>query len=144
MFPQQVLAFHYPDSTIVQTEPKYRLRHIEVRYWRDLTKSPLSIDEYLRRPLIHRGRMLAAARDLQTNQHRRFYLASSRENFVPSLMRVGVFDPITRKLLDIISRGFHPTRKDRLHLARLLIRWREYDFGDMRVGVFADDLRVIS
>ena len=72
--PRQVITLTYPTSTLVQSaQPIYRPRQIRVVSVRDLVAEPLTIAEYLYRPLVRRGRYLVTAWDYATRSVRQFY-----------------------------------------------------------------------
>jgi hypothetical protein len=135
----EMLLVSYPTSTMVQTEWKFQPRRLEVVKVRDLIKAPLKPDEYLRRPLVHRGRWLVKARDLDRNQVKQFYLASCKEFYRPTGLRLGLYWPgeQEQKPAEVLPGRFACTKRDRILLAIVLARLQKTDFGgfDLRVTV---------
>jgi hypothetical protein len=57
-------------------------------------------------------------------------------------LRVGVFH--NSNLLELISTNWGPTLADRRGLIKFLRQFEGHDMGEFRVGVFSDDLEVIT
>lgn len=133
------LLLAYPESTLLQTQWQFRRRRLEVVDVRDLLTEPLTPDEFLRRPLIHRGRWLVRARDLEQQTVKQFYLASTREFYRPTGLRLALYWPDQRDQppAEWLSRRFAGTRRDRIVLARALASLRQTDFGgfDLRITI---------
>lgn len=129
----------YPESTLLQTQWRYRRRRLEVVDVRDLLLHPLTPDEFLRRPLIHRGRWLLRATDLETQQIQQFYLASSAEFYRPTGLRLALYWPGQpgEPPAEWLSRRFAGTRRDRIVLANALAQMRKTDFSgfDLRITI---------
>jgi len=138
----EILSLGYVvDSSVNTGSVNFRDRSGRVKAVRDLLQEPLTIREYLRRPMVRRGRYLLRVYDLGTNQYRQWYLNNSREYWFDSQLRVGVFEG--PKLVDIISRGYDPSERERLILARALVGLLDFNLQPhLRFGVFSDDLRV--
>jgi hypothetical protein len=135
----ELLLLNYPTQTILQTDWTYRPRRLEVIHVRDLIRSPLTPEEFLRRPLIHRGRWLVKARDLDSNQVKQFYLASSKEYYRATGLRMALYWPgeTNERYAEVLPRRFAATKRDRIILALSLIKLKSTDFSgfDLRVTV---------
>lgn len=132
------LLIDYPTSTLLETAWTFRRRRLQVVGVRDLLTDPLTPDEFLRRPLIHRGRYLVKATDLDTQKVKQFYLASSQEFYRPTGLRLalywpGVIGPPER----IISHRVAALRRDRIVLAKSVTQLRQTDWQgfDLRITV---------
>ncbi len=141
--PNERIQIHYPETSLINSRPKWKLREIIVRKTRDLVTDPLSIEDYLRRPLIHRGRWLIMGTDSQNGKLRQFYLSTTREQYRPVPLRVGVYEADSKRPAQILFRPFEPTVRDRIVLSRLVTRFAGVSHSEKRIGVFADDLRVV-
>lgn len=135
----ELLLLNYPTQTLLQTEWSYRTRRLEVIKVRDLLRSPLTPEEYLRRPLIHRGRWLVKARDLDSEEVKQFYLASSKEYYRATGLRLALYWPNSdgEMYAEVLPHRFAATRRDRIVLALSLIKLKSVDFSgfDLRVTV---------
>lgn len=142
--PNQRIQLHYPSNTIVGRVSMYQPRHLITRSIRDLASDPLTIEEYFRRPFIARGRWLVRAYDLDQSCTRQFYLANSIEYLSHSPLRIGIYEQGNPRPLEIVSRGFQNTPRDRILLARTLKRFLDFrlESSCVSVRVFADDLNV--
>lgn len=138
------VTLHYPTVPLVGVVPDFVPRTFQVRSIRDLVTCPLSVRDYLDRPLINRGRILINGWDLDHKSYRRFYLASSKEFRRESVLRIGLYDADQRQPFKVIDRPFAPTRRDRLMLAKRLIRIGQMETENLKIGVFADDLLVVK
>jgi hypothetical protein len=137
----QVLSVGYPVSTDVTARLEFRDRELMVRRVRDLVTEPLTIAEYLRRPLVRRSRFLLSGTDLSCGQFRRFYLRSAREFLRDTPLRVGMFEG--GHLVELTRTNWGPTARDRMALARFLGRFAGANLGGLEIGVFSDDLEMI-
>jgi hypothetical protein len=136
----QRLTIHYPDSTIVQPAAlHWTARHITVTGVRDLLAQPLTAREFLRRPLLNRGRYLIHALDAAIGQPRRFYLATTMDEYRTPPLRLGLFQTGHRLPVQILEE-FDGTRRDRILAARLVTDLLPYDFGPLTLGLYCDDL----
>jgi len=136
----QQLTIHYPDSTIVQPAAlHWTARHITVTGVRDLLAQPLTAREFLRRPLLNRGRYLIHALDAASGQPRRFYMATTQHEYRTPPLRLGLFEPGRRLPVQILEE-FTGTRRDRILAARLITDLLNYDFGPLTLGIYSDDL----
>lgn len=141
--PNQRLQLHYPSTTIIGRHPEFQARQLITRSIRDLVSDPLTIEEYFRRPFTTRGRWLVRAYDLEQSCTRQFYLANSREYSTQSPLRIGIYEPGHPRPLEVVSRGFGNTRRERILLARTLKRFLEFELlSHVFVRIFADDLNV--
>ena len=136
----ELLLVDYPKSTIIQTNWKFQRRRLEVVSVRDLVKSPLKPEEYLRRPLVHRGRWLVKARDLDENQVKQFYMASCRQFYRPTGLRLGLYWPgkQSKAPAEVLPGRFACTIRDRIVLAAVLAKLRNTDFGGFKLMVTVD------
>ncbi len=139
----QKATIHYPDSTIVQpARIRWEARRIIVTGIRDLLTNPLTPREFLRHPLLNRGRYLLHAIDeSRGGLERCFYLASTMAEYRTPPLRLGLFEPGRRLPVQILEE-FGPTRRDRILASRLVNDVLRYDFGPLRVGIYCDDLDV--
>jgi hypothetical protein len=133
------LLIDYPTSTLLETNWTFRRRRLQVVSVRDLLIDPLTTEEYLRRPLIHRGRYLVKANDLETQQVKQFYLASSQQFYRPAGLRLALYwpDQSGQPPAEILSKRIAGTRRDRIALAKALQQLRREDFGgfDLRITI---------
>jgi hypothetical protein len=138
----QRLVLSYPTTSLVTVrDPGWKRRSVMVRSVRDLVSDPLTPWEFLRRPMIHRSRYLLRVIDLRQNQYRQMYLASAREWRRESPLRVGLFDGGRLVFPTSVEWGW--SQNDRRGLAKVLRQWMGEDFGGMRLGVYADGLRLV-
>ena len=139
------LTIQYPDSTIVQPAAlHWTTRHITVTGIRDLLAQPLTAREFLRRPLLNRGRYLIHALDATVGpipQPRRFYLATTADEYRTPPLRLGLFETGRRLPVQILEE-FTGTRRDRILAARLVTDLLNYDFGPLTLGIYSDDLQL--
>ena len=143
--PGSKIEIHYPTSTHVRwlgQVPRTR-REIEVVRVRDLLSEPLTLDEFLRRPFVHRSRWLALAKDYGLREWRQFYVGSSQEFQAPGTMRLAIYQPGEGKPSQLLGREFLPTVHDRKLMIRLIRRWKSQDHGELQLRVCCDDLRLI-
>ncbi|TWU18031.1 hypothetical protein [Allorhodopirellula heiligendammensis] len=138
--PGQTIELTYPDCTLIGAIRDFRERRLVVRSIRDLVAEPLTIAEYLRRPMLARSRWLLQCWDVERRCWRKFYLGSSREHERPGLLRVGLYRPGATRPDELVSRAFGPTRMERRVLARVLADWVDADLGRLQLRVLADDL----
>lgn len=141
--PGQTIELTYPDCTLIDALPRFQERRLQVHSIRDLVREPLTISEYLRRPMLARSRWLLQAWDLDRRAWRKFYLGSSREHERPGLLRVGLYRPGDTRPVDLIGRPFGPTHLERRVLARILAEWSQADLGKLQLRVLADDLGLL-
>ncbi len=113
-----------------------------VKRTRDLVAEPLTISDYLRRPLIHRGRWLIVGTDTATGQIRQFYLSTTREQYRPLPLRIGIYEAGAKRPTKILFRPFEPTVRDRILLSRLVGRLNEDGTDEASLRIFADDLKI--
>jgi len=92
--------------------------------------------------MIHRSRFLIVVRDLERGGWRKIYLNSALEFFRPTPLKVGLFDG--SRLAERLEGEFWPNLRHRKMLAALLAKWMPADFDGLRLGVFCDDLAVVS
>lgn len=139
---RQRVEIHYPTTTLVSSQTDFYPRLYRVRSVRDLVAYPLKPQEFLRRPFTRRGRWLASVIDLHSNQLRQIYPVNALEFRQDCQLRIGEYRD--GRLVDLVSRGFECDRRERIVLSRLLIRLQTLDWGDSTLGIFADDLRLIT
>jgi hypothetical protein len=139
----EVIHTAYPSTTHLATpRPRWEPRRFRVLDIRDLAKQPLTIQEFLRRPMTRRSRYLVRVLDLDRGVCRSVYHRSMAEWYRETPLRVGVFH--NSKLLELISTNWGPTLADRRGLIKFLRQFEGHDMGEFRVGVFSDDLEVIT
>jgi hypothetical protein len=138
------IIFHYPETSHLfgRRQAKFRRREIIVRQIRDLVRSPLSVEEFLRRPMIQRGRYLIVGTDVQSGQLRQFYEASFEERLRELPLRVGYYRKFEMKPEFVLEDEFN-TPCERTALARAIARGEMASYEGLRVGIFADDLRLV-
>jgi hypothetical protein len=138
-----VIKTAYPVSTHVATprltwEPR-RFRVLGVR---DLARDPLSVEEFLQRPMTRRSRFMVKVYDIDRDVFRSVYQRSMLDYFRETPLRVGVFRQ--SKMVDLVTTNWGPTIADRLGLVQFLRSFDGHDFGEYRLGIFSDDLEVIT
>jgi len=139
--PGTEVEISYPESThVLHWRPdRCRRRDIIIHHVRDLVTDPLTVAEFMRRPFLLRSRWLVRALEPQRNQWRQFYLGSTREFALPGLLRVGLFEPQAERPSWLHDRRFGATLSDRRALVELVKHWGRIDFGQAKLGIFADD-----
>ena len=143
--PNERLVLTYPDSTIVQADPGFHVRQLVVRSTRDLVTQPLTVREYLQRPLLDRGRWIVRAFDLTTNSYRQFYVSNSLEHRIESPLRVGIYSKAGKKPLEVLPDFFESTKHDRIALAKFLMeRFARFEHTPYELGIFSDDMRIVA
>jgi hypothetical protein len=138
-----VIHTAYPFTTHVSTltltwEPR-RFRVLSVR---DLVTDPLTVQEYLARPMTRRSRYLIRVRDLDRGVCRSVYQRSMADWFRETPLRVGVFHGA--KLMELLSTNWGPTVADRQGLIAFLRKHADHDMGEFRIGILSDDAEVIT
>jgi hypothetical protein len=132
----------YPQRNVVNVCPEWQRRTVIIKSRRDLMAHPLTPAEFLRRPMVHRGRYLFRVVCLRSNQYRQIYVAASREwrrEDVP--LRVGLF--LGGRLEVPVGVAWGASARDRMGLVKVLEKWRREDFGALTLGVYVDDLRLV-
>ena len=133
------LLLHYPHTTLVGTQWQFRRRRLEVVSVRDLLTEPLTPAEFMRRPLVHRGRWLVKARDLEQQQVKQFYLAATREFWRPTGLRAGLYWPCAEGdgPAELLTRRFGTTPRERIVLANALAQLQQIDWQgfDLRITI---------
>ncbi len=137
---------HYPTNCLLASDPQFSHREVYIRGFRDLLTDPLTIDEFLRRPLLRRSRWIIKTADPNLpRKYRQFYIGSCQELWRDTPLRIGWYDPKqpeTRPLA-IAPFNFPNTTSQRLELAKSLVRWRDHQDPDgLVLRVFCDDLRI--
>lgn len=141
--PGACLEFRYPIFNRCEAHLReFRQRQVKVLRVRDLVRDPLTTEEFLRRPYVIRSRWLVDG--VENGRYRKFYLGASPEFAAPSELRLGLYEPFADRPSKILIRPVLPTIEDRRALVRLLLKWSGRDFGDCRLGIFADDMRLRS
>ena len=141
--PQKIITLSYPTSTLVQAKPAYRKRNLRILSVRDLVSNPITIDEFLRRPLTRRGRYLITAIELDNGLVRQFYPSSSLEFANDCDLRIGLYYPQSKRPDRILSRGYRNTVTDRIALAKATQSIRSH-YNPNHIRIFADDLTIAS
>lgn len=131
------LLISYPTSTIIESAWDFRHRQLEVVSVRDLLLQPLTPEEYLRRPLLHRGRWLLKAKDLERRKVKQFYLASSREFYRPTGLQLALYwpDQLDTPPASYVSRRFGVSRRERIALARAISELSHSNFDGFQLRV---------
>jgi len=139
--PGMEVEISYPNSTHVRfwRPEDFRKRQIVIHTLRDLVTDPLTVAEFMRRPFLLRSRWLVRAFEPKIRQWRQFYMGSSREFASSGTLRVGLFEPGTTAPTWLYGQSFEPTSEGRRNLIRRLQDWSHIDFGNGRLGIFADD-----
>lgn len=143
---RQNIDVHYPVCTHIAVDKlEFRQRVIRPYKIRDLVTDPLTIREYLARPFTRRGRYLALCKDIRSGQLRQFYLSSTQEHWRDTPLRFCLFDDAAKKPVEIMPVNYGTTKRDRLILAKTVIEFLDTEFyGNLRIGIFSDDLQVIG
>ncbi len=141
----EFLEFDYPISTNLHRLqfPDFQTRVIMVKRIRDLVTHPLTPEEFIRRPLIQRGRYLLGGVDLSTGMFKQFYEASFRQHLRIVPLRVAVFCEYGERPQYIYYRTF-TTPRERMLLARALGRGIFTPPPGMKIGIYADDLKLVG
>lgn len=139
--PGMAVEISYPHSTHVRfwRPEDCRKREIVIHTVRDLVTDPLTVAEFMRRPFLLRSRWLVRAFEPKIRQWRQFYMGSSREFASSGALRVGLFEPEATTPTWLYGPSFEPTSEGRRDLIRRLRDWSHIDFGNARLGIFADD-----
>ncbi|MCM2370931.1 hypothetical protein [Aporhodopirellula aestuarii] len=141
--PGSKIDLTYPEKTLVDQLEHCRRRRIRVIKVRDLMAEPLTVAEFLRRPLLNRSRWLITGFDEDIGKPRQFYLGSSVEFRAPQMLKVALYEPESPRPAYAISRPFGPSKRDRMLMAKALASWSLRDIEDMQLGIYADDLSVV-
>lgn len=138
----EIITTAYPESTLVSyRRPRFIERRFRIRNVRDLVQHPLTIKEFLNRPMVRRSRYLVSVLDLDLGRYRKIYQRSMHEHFRETPLRVGLFDKT--EIHELFRTNWGPTVRDRMMLVRFLTEFQHDSFGHLRIGVFSDDLEVI-
>jgi hypothetical protein len=133
----------YPFTTHVCVEfPNWQPRRFEFLCVRDLVTDPLSVAEFLRRPMTRRSRYLIRVRDLDRGVCRSVYQRSMADWFRETPLRVGVYHGC--ELQELLKTNYGPTIPDRQRLVRFLNKHQTNDMGEFRLAVLSDDGEVIT
>lgn len=133
--PFETVSLHYPVRTILGVPWEFRKRRIQVLAIRDLLTEPLLPSEFLRRPLIHRGRWLVTARELDSGAVKRFYLENFREFYKPTVLRLGLYYPDQSQPPLIISHRFGVSRQQRQTLAAVIKNLESHDWNGPQLRI---------
>ena len=127
----------YPVRNFLHIPLEYLERRILVEQVLDFSRSGLSIDEFLERPLLRRGSILVIGKDLDLGQRRKLYFDATPEHDLP-LLKLGVVNS-DAALLGWLGRPYEPTCFDREELAAEVRHWQERFAGtELRLGVFTE------
>lgn len=132
-FMTQIL--HYPKRNRIGIEPTWTERRLTIIERIDLRKCPLSIDDYLRRPMVRRGRWLLKCWDHNTQKFRQFYENSFREYWFPEPLKIG---EIKNGKIRQLSDPFQPQWDDCKKLEIMLQRLKGH-----QLVVYSDGLRLL-
>lgn len=140
--PGKELTIHYPTHTHLHllASCKMRRRRIAVRSVRDLVTSPLTPEEFAKRPYIARSRWLISAYDLEGGCYRQFYLGTMQEFPAPQILRFGAYDVASGDLVRLIGRQFLPTIPERRGMLRVIRRLQARIESHERLAILAPDL----
>lgn len=140
----QRFVFHYPTTTNVRNilESEFRRREVFIRGIRDLVYWPLTPVEFVRRPLVHRGRYMIRGTDLLSGGIRQFYEVNCLELFRLVPLRVGLFEEYGQRPTYVFNRTFF-SAAERMSLAMAIGKGAFNHIDGMKIGVFADDLRTL-
>ena len=139
----EVIHTWYPRTTHLATAtPRWEPRKFQVLGVRDLVQDPLTVAEYLRRPMTRRSRYLIRVLDLDKGRYRSVYQRSMSDWYRETPLRVGIYEG--SELVDITNHNWGPTLADRKSLIRFLAKFDGFDMGEFRLGIFSDDLEVIT
>jgi len=139
----QVLFTLYPRSTHVSVvKPVWVPRKFRILAVRDSVRYPLSVEQFLRRPMTRRSRYLVRVRDLETGARHSVYHRSLRDWYRETPLRVGIYDG--SELKELLTTNWGPSVADRLGLVHFLQTHGNYDMGDLRLGILSDDGEAIS
>lgn len=103
---------------------------------RDLLSQPLTPREFAKRPYLQRSRWLIAGID-QHGRERRFYLGT------PAELRIGLYDVGTDRPAETLSRPFGTSIDERQFLVDVLAETAKRGPTVRKIGIYADDLRVM-
>jgi hypothetical protein len=127
---------HYPQRNRIGVEPVWMPRELSIVQRIDLLKEPLSIRDYLRRPMVRRGRWLLKCWDARAKKYRQFYECAFREFWFEDQLKIGQW--IDGKVVQI-SEPFEPVWDERKRLELILHRLK-----DRELVVYSDGLKVVS
>lgn len=130
-----IRTLYYPRRNVIGIEPVWEPRRLKEIERIDLVETPLPISDYLRRPLIRRGRWLIRAYDIDLKKYRQFYECAFKHNFREPPLRIGQF--FEGRIVPL-GRAYKPTVKERRRLAMTLHRLKKLN----RLFVYADDLAI--
>jgi hypothetical protein len=137
------LDTYYPFTTHVSVEfPRWEPRRFEILKIRDLASDPISVAEFLRRPMTRRSRYLLRVRDLDQGQLRSVYHRSMADWFRETPLRIGIYHGCD--LQELLKTNYGPTIPDRQRLVRYLNKHQTTDMGEFRLAVLSDDGEVIT
>jgi hypothetical protein len=138
-----IVETYYPFTTHVSVEfPKWEPRRFEILRVRDLARDPLTVAEFLRRPMTRRSRYLIRVRDLDQQQLRSVYHRSMADWYRETPLRVGIYHK--SKVQELLRTNWGPTIADRQRLIRFLRKHQHTDMGDFRLAVLSDDAEVMT
>lgn len=136
------LELPYPVHTSLSliTQAVVRPRKLIVHQCRDLLTQPLTWQEFVRRPYIHRSRWLIRAWDIDLQEWRQFYPGTSPRFRSPGILRLALYEPGETRPTTWLGQQFEPTPADRKRMLRLVHRWLENPDS----GITQDRLRVVA
>ena len=138
------VELHYPTCTsILRGWPwprRWRRREILVKQIRDLVRQPLTLTEFLHRPFVYRSRYLILGNEF--GRDKQFYLGTAREYFTRGQLRLGLYEIGDSAPSRLVSRPFENTPCDRKLLYRAVKHLMHFDFGQLHLRIFADDMRI--
>lgn len=126
----------YPVHNSLNVPLEWIKRRILVEQVLDFSRSGLSAEQFLSRPMLRRGSLLVIGTDVDLNVRRKFYVEATPDNDLP-LLRIGAVNDQST-LIGWLGREYEPTILDREEMARQLEHWQFRFAGtEVRLGVFA-------
>jgi hypothetical protein len=139
----EIIHTLYPYSTHVSIKtPVWEPRKFKVLAIRDLVLHPLSVSEFLSRPMTRRSRYLVRVRDLDRGVCRSVYHRSMADWHREAPLRVGVYHG--DDLQELMATNWGPSIGDRKGLIAFLNKHGNRDMGEFRLAILSDDAEVIT
>lgn len=137
------------DQYPIRSSVEYYYRSIEwklcafnVLGFRDLVRNPLTVEEFLCRPMLRRSRYALRVEEIAGGPQKMIYQRLLHSEFRECPLRVGVY--LGSELVELISTNRGPSIADRLGPVRYLNQFDDYDFGEHFLGVLSDDGEVVT
>jgi len=115
------IELDYPlDTNVLRVSAsEWRRRYLRVLRVRDLIKEPLTVSEFLDRPLLERSRWLITAKDVHTGTVRRYYPGTARNINLVGSLQLALYEPDGTMPAKFLTKPFGATYEERMILARL-------------------------